>query len=97
MANGDNTLTSILKIWGPITLVIGAITLGTASMVQGDYTEERVKIVEARLEKRVKEMRIKLEKLQDTQRVDIKEIRKALGALQLQSAKICVTVGAKCN
>ena len=86
MANGDTTLNSILKIWGPIVLILVAITAGTTAIVEGKHTKEHVRELVARIEK-----------LEDTQKSDIKEIRKALGALQLQSAKICVTVGAKCD
>ena len=86
MANGEpQVLNSLLKIWGPVVLFAGALVVGAQATIRLSYAESRID-----------EIRKELKEVRAVQSSDDKEVRNALGRLQLNVAAICVKIGADC-
>lgn len=79
-------LDSILKIWGPITLLIGAIAMGAQATVRLSYAEDRIVSLEAEINEMKKEAK-----------KDLDGVRNVLGKIQINQSAICEATKARCK
>ncbi len=79
-------LDSILKIWGPITLLVGAIAMGAQATVRLGVAEQKVVQLDAEIKEMKKEAK-----------VDFNSMRSVLGRIQLNQAAICQKLDAECK